>query len=1043
MHTSVDGRAALSHIAYGLTDVALVYPAMSGDELGEQLVKSAEKGLPNCFGSTCKVTEVDTKAGAGSAVLGSISAGALSTVLASSSNLTEMIPAMHKLAIDRTPTVFHVSSLGIDSELKQVPGYSDIFKTVHSGFALLHSHSVQECHDIALIAHLAAARASIPIMNFFDGSLTAHEVVKTQLLPYNKLSKLCEHLEDKEVRPDVVPKKRIADIIDDVMVQLRRVLKRRYRLFEYTGSATAEVLVVSLATQSETAALEMAVHQAAAQGKRVGLLKVRMLRPWSARHLLQCLPLGSMKRIAIVTGIDKQAGSILYSDVISSIPTGHSVQVVSTSFSAPVNSDSATTLYAQLSESRVPSKLEFSCEDSANGPALRSDIKKVITWDVEGEAAKNTRAPLDLAHALSEQPNLFVHGVQQQDAYNLGGRVVATHTHVSGAAFAPPSLAASAPADYVVVQDTRLLDMFNVTAQLKDRGTLLLNIPAETQDEFEASLPAMFRKDLCARKIKVFAVNASSFEKVEDVNLPLQLATLLLAGLLGQASLAAATELVQSGLSSTLAGLYQLDAGFVRDLVEQVGKAVRPVNIPEAWIAEIVAAPVAKEGEEAPAAPVALPTHIVAPSFARNLPPPVAAKKADLSPWNSAALRLMFPEAYSTEHKHRPLDSAKEASFVCKVQKNIRLTPTTYDRNVFHIEFDITGTGLKYEIGDALGVWARNRACDVNDFLAFYGFEAQDSVSMLDASGNAIVRSVEQVLTQQLDMFGRPSRRFYESLAAYAEDPKEKARLEFLAGKDGGFEFKKLVEQTVTFADILKMFKSAHPSMTELLALIPGIKPRHYSIASAQSMHANSVHLLVVLVQWETPDGKQRFGQATKYLVDLPEGAEISVCVKPSVMKLPEDDAAPVIMAGLGTGMAPFRAFIQERAWRQQQGKKVGPMSLYFGSRSMFKEYLYGDELEAYHASGLLTNLRCAFSRDNPKTKSYIQHKIAEDARQLYQYLGETKGTFYLCGPTWPAGDVQDAITSAYERFGHLSAADAAHEISELKEHERYILEVY
>jgi len=186
----------------------------------------------------------------------------------------------------------------------------------------------------------------------------------------------------------------------------------------------------------------------------------------------------------------------------------------------------------------------------------------------------------------------------------------------------------------------------------------------------------------------------------------------------------------------------------------------------------------------------------------------------------------------------------------------------------------------------------------------------------------------------------------------------------------------------------------------------------------------------------------QRFGQATKYLVDLPEGANVVVDVKPSVMKLPEDPMAPVLMAGLGTGMAPFRAFIQERAYQVMQGKKVGPMSLYFGSRSQYKEYLYGDELEAYHASGLLTHLRCAFSRDGPK-KVYIQHKLQEDMQQLHDYLGKSNGAFYLCGPTWPAGDVQDAITAAYVTVGGLSEADAANAVRELKEHERYILEVY
>jgi len=445
-----------------------------------------------------------------------------------------------------------------------------------------------------------------------------------------------------------------------------------------------------------------------------------------------------------------------------------------------------------------------------------------------------------------------------------------------------------------------------------------------------------------------------------------------------------------------------------------------------------------KEGEEV--LNVSLPASIVNPTLIRSANETVVKPKVAVSAWEKSALNLMFPGAYATTEAHRHAD--KEPTYVVTVGKNVRLTPSTYDRNVFHIEFDLKGTGLKYAVGDALGVYARNRACDVEAFLKMYGLDANDTVSTLSKEGLEEVRTAQHVISQVLDLFGRPSRRFYSALAPFATDAKQKAKLDFLSGKEGGFEFKKRVEATVTFADLLLEFSSARPTLTQLIEIIPEIKPRHYSIASAQSMHAESVHLLVVLVSWKDPEGRERFGQATKYMVDLPVGAEVSVSVKPSVMILPEDPMAPVLMAGLGTGMAPFRAFIQERAVQAANGIKVGPMSLYFGSRSMFKEYLYGDELEAYNASGLLTNLRCAFSRDGPK-KVYIQHKLQADGRQLHDYLGKTNGQFYLCGPTWPAGDVQDAITDAFERFGGMSADDAAKAISELKEHERYILEVY
>jgi len=164
-------------------------------------------------------------------------------------------------------------------------------------------------------------------------------------------------------------------------------------------------------------------------------------------------------------------------------------------------------------------------------------------------------------------------------------------------------------------------------------------------------------------------------------------------------------------------------------------------------------------------------------------------------------------------------------------------------------------------------------------------------------------------------------------------------------------------------------------------------------------------------------------------------------------MKLPPSHKQPVIMAGLGTGMAPFRAFIEERAFLKAQGEEVGPMALYFGSRFRAKEYLYGDELEAYHASGLLTYLRLAFSRDQVE-KVYIQHKLMADSLILSEMLLDQRGHFYLCGPTWPAGDVYDALVSAFsgnDKDGNprMDKEAAQKELREMKELSRYVLEVY
>jgi len=290
-----------------------------------------------------------------------------------------------------------------------------------------------------------------------------------------------------------------------------------------------------------------------------------------------------------------------------------------------------------------------------------------------------------------------------------------------------------------------------------------------------------------------------------------------------------------------------------------------------------------------------------------------------------------------------------------------------------------------------------------------------------------------------------PQKKFYQALADYAKNPTEKENLLNIISESGKDEFIVRVKETTTFEDLLREFPSAKPSLEELLELIPPIKPRHYSIASSMKMHPDSVHLLVVVEDWKTPSGKYRVGQCSGYLAKLtnPETEDIylTVSVAPSLMKLPPKNSQPVVMAGLGTGMAPFRAFIQERQYLQSKGEKVGPMALYFGSRFRGQEYLYGEELEAYHSTGLLSYLRLAFSRDQPE-KVYIQHKLGSDKTEICEMLLAANGHFYLCGPTWPAGDVYDAIVANFMSSGMTKEA-AQQTVYKMKEDGRYVLEVY
>ncbi|KAI9143100.1 hypothetical protein BKA69DRAFT_201706 [Paraphysoderma sedebokerense] len=382
----------------------------------------------------------------------------------------------------------------------------------------------------------------------------------------------------------------------------------------------------------------------------------------------------------------------------------------------------------------------------------------------------------------------------------------------------------------------------------------------------------------------------------------------------------------------------------------------------------------------------------------------------------TALKQLLLSEVYNTSNPLRPdiakpgSDSPYQRTYQVRLVENKRLTPHSYDRNVFHLELDVTGTGLKYDIGDALGIHGHNDSQEALDFLAFYNLNPDDIVSLppttsrtgtIHNTAKTEYRTIYQLFTQVLDLFGRPSKRFYEALAHHATAESEKQQLLHLISAEGAADFKSRVDETITYADILYEFPSAHPPLHYLVSMIPPIKPRHYSIASSQKMHPNSVNLLIVAVDWVTPKGKKRYGQCTRYLLTLKPDSLLTVSLKPSVMKLPPNHAQPVIMAGLGTGLAPHMAFIEERAFLKTQGHEVGPMVLYFGSRTRKAEYLYGELLELYQELGVV-DLRLAFSRDldeNGGKKVYIQHRIREDMEQLAEMMLNKEGCFYLCGP--------------------------------------------
>ncbi|KAK3834997.1 MAG: hypothetical protein J3R72DRAFT_403841 [Linnemannia gamsii] len=1050
VHQLTSGNLAVEHVAYALSDLLFVYPSSASQHsyLGHASEQWAKAGLSNATNAVLapQVLQMSTRANAASAVLGAVSSAASKSAaistLASSAAIVNMVPNLYQIAQANRPVVFHVTAESVDSNLNVLRGdYSDVLVARETGLLYLTSNSVQEAYHVSVLAHAVAAGTNQSVIHVLDGVKTSQQVEAIKTVSDHALAAFVK----QEQRNAVVAQdeESLVSAIEGIFDRASNLLGHSYKAFEYTGPKDAETVVVVYGPASNV------THNL---GDKVGVLNIRLYRPWSFSHFLKAVPTSAKNVIVVEPVANTAAHGPIFLDVSASFNlwTGaHRPTVTDVKYGLHGASLTQGWIKALVQQVRATkgAKFDLASVVVAEPEVAQEDVNQVIFWETTASTAVSAHVAKHFQSALGQR-------TQHSSRVNSYRHSAVIETRVQYSKSSTVAFGEYSLASYAAVQDVAILNEYNVVASLKQGAILVLNVPWSVE-ELESKTSAAFRFALGAKQIQVLLIDLNNVAK--ELGLTGAGKTLL-----GQITfLKTHSSNLQDAAFGAIARQYEtsnnkLFKDLISSLIERVDKEVIEVPQNPNWLAI--------ELGEADQAALALPKHVV--STVRGVANAFEGTNATAgdesavsedgevalgktSNWHQAAWQLMFSEAFDT----RQALSDGDHSYLVKITENRRLTPSTYDRNVFHLEFDTTNTGLKYDIGDALGIHGWNDTQEVLDFIEFYGEKPETIVVVpralaKNAPEGTIARhqtnSLLQVLQQTLDLFGRPSKRFYADLIPYATNAAEKERLAHLISAEGAQEFKDRVDETLTHADILREFPSAHPSIPQLINMLPAIKPRHYSIASSQKAHPNSVHLLIVAVEWTAPSGKARFGQCTRYLTSLGVGDNVTVSIKPSVMTLPPSPHQPVIMAGLGTGMAPFRAFIQERAWQKAQGIDVGPMILYFGSRNRSNEYLYGEELEAYHADGLLTHLRLAFSRDQ-KEKIYIQHKMNEDGQLLHKYMldAELNGHFYLCGPTWPAGDVKDAIVQSFMDGENCAAIDANRIVNKLKEEERYVLEVY
>ncbi|HYM31974.1 MAG TPA: sulfite reductase subunit alpha [Candidatus Cybelea sp.] len=351
------------------------------------------------------------------------------------------------------------------------------------------------------------------------------------------------------------------------------------------------------------------------------------------------------------------------------------------------------------------------------------------------------------------------------------------------------------------------------------------------------------------------------------------------------------------------------------------------------------------------------------------------------------------------------------------------------EKDTRHVVFRLGDGRLGYEAGDSLGVRARNCPEVVDAVIERLGEPAGVEVDCPDGTR----RCLRDALLVACDI-GRPSDAAIEVLASRARTPQEADRLQALAEGYPGAE-----PQDADLLDLLLAFPSARPPLQELISALGILQPRLYSIASSPKLRTGEVHLTVAAVRYERR-GRRRKGIASTYLAErLSAGGEAPVFVQAGHgFRLPSDAATPIIMIGPGTGVAPFRAFLQDRRASGARGRNW----LFFGDQRRSSDFLYGDELESWRDDGLLTRLDVAFSRDQAD-KVYVQQRMRENAADLWAWLQEG-AVLYVCGDaSRMARDVDQALAYIISKQGGMDAGAAKRHLNELAKSGRYLRDVY
>ncbi len=538
---TIDGNTAATHVAYAMSEIAAIYPITPSSPLGEIADTWASKGRKNIFGQVLNIKQMQSEAGAAGAVHGSLAAGALTSTFTASQGLLLKIPNMYKISGELLPSVFHVTARSVSAHALSIFGdHQDVMAARQTGFAMISSNSVQEAQDIALIAHLATMEARVPFLHFYDGFRTSHEIQKIEMIEYEDMASLFNFDKFREFKkravnpehpdtrgtaqnPDIYFQGReaanayylkIPEIVKETMKKISSLTGRKYHLFDYAGDPEADRIIVAMGSGCE--AIEETINELNKRGERLGLVKVRLYRPFDTQSFLRTVP-ASVETMTVLDRT-KEPGAIgepLYSDVCTAfMEYGEGPKIVGGRYglsSKEFNPNMIKAVYDNMKSIQPKNHFTVGIVDDVTHTSL--EVEKGFDPAPEGTIAAKfwglgsdgtVGANQSAIAIIGDNTDKYVQGYFAYDSKKSGGLTV---SHLRFGDVPIKSTYMIDQPDFIACHQHNYLEIYDVLKGIKKGGTFLLNSSWSVKD-MEKYIPGDVRKTIYDKDLKFFNIDA-------------------------------------------------------------------------------------------------------------------------------------------------------------------------------------------------------------------------------------------------------------------------------------------------------------------------------------------------------------------------------------------------------------------------------------------------------------------------------------------------------------------------------------------------------